>query len=116
MCVCVCVCAQEVDGSNPSEYLGCGLSSRLFTNAYIHIGSRTRGIHTDYRNPPITALTTRKVGNWEGEVVTGQTVLFDRPCLTALVFEDSIKGRLTLGGLNGVKHANLGPRGDVKTC
>ena len=88
--------------------------SKIFTNAYISIGSRTRGCHTDYRNPPITHLSTRLGGSWTSNQVTGQTVLFDRYATTALVVDDSCQGKVLIGGLNGVKHANLGPNGDVK--
>ena len=101
-------------GSSMS-YIGCGLVSKLFTNAYVSIGARTRGCHTDYRNPPITHLSTRLRGGWKGAQVTGQTVLFDRFATTALVVDDSRDGKVLLGGLNGVKHANLGPLGDVKS-
>ena len=47
-----------------ADYVGCGMVSKIFTNAYISIGSRTRGCHTDYRNPPITHLSTRLGGTW----------------------------------------------------
>ena len=98
------------------DYVGCGLDSKLFTNVYVSIGSRTRGCHTDYRNPPITHLSTRLVGKWGARhVITGQTVLFDRFATIALVVDDSPKGKVLCGGLNGIKHANLGPRGDAKT-
>ena len=97
------------------DYLGCGLISKLFTNAYISIGSRTRGAHTDYNNPLITHLTTRLFGDWTGQAVTGQTVLFDRHATRAIIIDDSPKGKQLIGGLNGVLHANLGPCGDVAT-
>ena len=83
---------------------------------YVSIANRTRGCHTDHRNPPITHLSTRLVGKWSGRhVITGQTVLFDRFATVALVVDDSPKGKVLCGGLNGIKHSNLGPRGDAKT-
>ena len=98
------------------DYTGCGLDSKLFTNVYVSIANRTRGCHTDHRNPPITHLSTRLVGKWSGRhVITGQTVLFDRFATVALVVDDSPKGKVLCGGLNGIKHSNLGPRGDAKT-
>ena len=99
-----------------ADYIGCGLDSKLFTNAYVSIGSRTRGCHTDHRNPSITHLSTRLVGRWSGRhLITGQTVLFDRFATLALVVDDSTGGKVLCGGLNGIKHSNLGPRGDAKT-
>jgi hypothetical protein len=98
------------------EYKGCGLDSWLFTNVYISIGSRTRRCHTDYRNPPVTHLTTRLLGDWGAsphKSVTGQTVLLDRYASRAIVIDDSKRGRALVGGLNRILHACLGPNGDV---
>ena len=78
-------------------YEGRGLESEIFTNAYISFGSRSRDCHTDYRNPSITHLTTRLKGPWDGESVTGQTVLFDRYGTQAVIVDDSPRGR-QLGG------------------
>ena len=61
----------------------------------------------------MTVLATRLQGEWGPTTITGQTVLFDRYATTAAVVDDSQKGKLMIGGLNGVKHANLGPYGDV---
>jgi len=101
-------------GSHP-DYIGTGLISKLFTNAYISVGWRTRGCHTDYRNPAVTLLATRIRGEWGNRPITGQTVLFDRYATTAAVIDDNPKGKLLAGGLSGVKHANFGPYGDVKS-
>lgn len=94
-------------------YLATGMKSRLFTTAYVSIGSRTRGCHTDYRNSPITHLSTRLRGHWAGQEVTGQTVLCDRYATRAIIIQDSLQGRQLIGGLNGIKHANFGPNGDL---
>ena len=95
-------------------YVGCGLVSQIFTNCYISIGSRTRPMHTDWRNPCITHLTTRLRGDWSGQEITGQTVLFDRHATRAIVVDDSTRGRVLVGGLNAFKHANMGPNGDIQ--
>ena len=102
-------------GCTDESYVGCGLESKIFTNAYISFGSRSRDCHTDYRNPSITHLTTRLRGHWDGTVITGQTVLFDRYGTRAVVVDDSMRGRRLVGGLNIIKHANMGPKGDVIT-
>ena len=94
-------------------YIGCGLVSKLFTNCYISIGSRTRAMHTDWRNPCITHLTTRVRGGRPADEITGQTVLFDRHATRAIVVDDSADGRVLVGGLNAFKHANMGPNGDL---
>ena len=70
-------------------------------------------MHTDYRNPSITHLSTRLLRKYATHN-TGQTVLFDRYCTKDIIIEDSLRGRQVLGGLNGIKHANLGPKGDVQ--
>ena len=94
-----------------AHYRGCGLSSVLFEDGYISLGGpvRSRHVHTDYRNPSITHLSTRLIGDWGDDVITGQTVLLDRYSTCALVIADSPAGRQLIGGLNGIKHANLGP-------
>ena len=94
-------------------YLGCGMESTLFTNAYISIGNRTRGVHTDYRNPPITHLSTMLLQPGSTPI-TGQTVLFDRHLTRAVIVDDSSRGRQVMGGLNSIKHGNFGPKGDVE--
>ena len=112
---------QQTRGTKPwfknltsEEYIGCGLQSKLFTNGYISIGNRSRGLHSDRMNPTITFLSTKLSGAWSvPTAVSGQTVLFDRFATKALVVEDSRRGRVLVGGLNGFKHANFGPRGDV---
>lgn len=112
---------QQTSGTKPwfkkltsDEYIGCGLQSKLFTNGYISIGNRSRGLHSDRMNPTITFLSTKLSGTWSvPTAVSGQTVLFDRFATKALVVEDSHRGKVLVGGLNGFKHANFGPRGDV---
>ena len=89
------------------------MTSALFTDAYISMGARSRGCHTDYRNPRLTHLTTQQLGHWGDQAVTGQTVLFDRYATKAVIIADSPLGRQVMGGLNGILHGNMGPCGDV---
>ena len=89
------------------------MTSKLFADGYISIGARTRACHTDYRNPAITHLFTRSLHPYENQHNSGQTVLFDRYATKAIVVSDSSTGRQLMGGLNWVKHANMGPQGDV---
>ena len=98
------------------DYFKCGLESVLFTNVYISLGTRSRQLHTVYRNPSVTHLTTRQLGGgWGGHAVTGQTVLFDRHAAEAVVLADCPEGRQLIGGLSAVLHSCLGPDGDVST-
>jgi len=83
--------------------------SKIFTNGYVSVGARACGFHTDYRNSCLTHLTTRQIGDWGSERLTGQTVIFDRFATQAVVVDDSPSGRQLVGGLNAFAHANFGP-------
>ena len=82
----------------------------IFSNGYISIGHRASRRHTDYKNSHLTHLTTRKLGNWENEVLTGQTILMDRYSEKVVVIQDSENGKQLMGGLNAFAHANLSPK------
>ena len=83
--------------------------STIFTNGYVSVGARACGFHTDYRNSCLTHLTSRQIGDWGSERLTGQTVIFDRFATQAVVVDDSPSGRQLVGGLNAFAHANFGP-------
>ena len=85
------------------------MKSEIFSNGYISIGHRASRRHTDYKNSHLTHLTTRKLGNWENEVLTGQTILMDRYSEKVVVIQDSENGKQLMGGLNAFAHANLSP-------
>ena len=70
-------------------------------------------MHTDYKNPHATHLTTRLFGTWDEETLTGQTVLCDRFVTRALVVADDSNGRQLIGGLNAFRHANCLPEARV---
>jgi len=57
----------------------------------------------------LTHITTRKLGDWNNELLTGQTILMDRYSKKIVVVEDSANGKQLMGGLNGFAHANLSP-------
>ena len=99
--------------STKGKYAGCGLASTIFTNGYLSFGARSSNMHTDYKNPLATHLTTRLFGTWDEETLTGQTVLCDRFVTRALVVADDSNGRQLIGGLNAFRHANCLPEARV---